>query len=119
MTRSHSASLTSAAADMRSMIPALFTSTSTPPKRSTAVAVTWSTTACSLRSPVTATAVPPACSISLTDRLGRLGVEVRHQHAGSLRGEGQGGRPPDARARPGDDDTASVESAGHEVLPDP
>ncbi len=51
---------------MRSMIPALFTSTSTPPNRSTAVAVTASTTACSLRSPVTATASPLACSISFT-----------------------------------------------------
>ncbi len=66
MTRSHSASLTSASADIRSMIPALLTSTSTPPKRSTAVATTASTTDCSLRSPVTATAMPPASLISST-----------------------------------------------------
>jgi hypothetical protein len=69
MTRSHSASDTSAAADIPSMMPALFTSTSSPPKVSTAAATTCSTTAGSLRSPVTATAVPPAASISATTAL--------------------------------------------------
>lgn len=66
MTRSHSASPVSASADMWSMTPALFTSTSRPPKVSTAVATTSSTTRGSLRSPTTARATPPAYSMVLT-----------------------------------------------------
>ena len=68
-TRSHSVSSVSARADIRSRIPALFTSTSSTsstPNTSTAVATTSSTTVCSLRSPTTRTARPPSCSISLT-----------------------------------------------------
>ncbi len=69
MTRSHSSSPVSAAADMLSMTPALLTRTSIPPNSSAAVSATRSTTAWSRRSPITVTAVPPARSTSsATDR---------------------------------------------------
>ncbi len=94
MTRSHSASATSANADMLSMIPALLTRTSTPPNRSTAVVDHPVDDAWLTEVPDDGDRAPPVRSISLTTAVGAAGVEVGHHDPGALLGEGS------AAARP-------------------
>ncbi len=97
---------------------ALWTTASSPPKRSTAVPTAASTSAATVTSVRTKTALPPRPATRAAVSAGVV-PGSGHHHVGPGLGAGQTQRPPDPGTSPGDEHHPSVQIVGHGVIQTP